>query len=126
MAQLSQTQRRYRVSFRVTSAERQTLDAAAAGRRLTFSDYARSTLLGIPPRAATRRPRVDTALLARLLAKFGIIASALTDIARTARMASAELTFMPSVERELAHELRTLGHCRRQLMRALRRKAEPT
>src|SRR5262245_15339934 len=57
--------RRYRISFRVTAPERQQLDAAAEGRRATLSDYARSILLGVPPRPGARRPRADTALFAR-------------------------------------------------------------
>jgi hypothetical protein len=74
---------------------------------------------------AARRPAIETVLLARVLTRLGVIASALTDIAAAARQAGTELTLMPSTERDLAHCLRELKPCRSQIMRALGRKAGP-
>jgi hypothetical protein len=115
------TKRRYRVSFRVSTAERQSLDAAAQRSCLRLSQYFRVVLLGIKPGRA-RRPAVEAALLARILAKLGVIASALTDIAR---LASRELTLLPSTERDLAQNLRGFSECRSKILRATGRKAPP-
>lgn len=114
--------RRYRVSFRTTAAERQALNAAAERSGHTLSDFARAVLLQAKP-ARRRRPAVETVLLARVLARLGVIAVSLGDIATLARCAGAEITLMPSIERELASQLRALAPCRSQLLRGLGRKA---
>jgi hypothetical protein len=119
------SRRRYRICFRVTALERQALDAAALKCGLKLSGYARAALVGAKPLRAARRPTVEAVLLARVLAKLGIIASSLGDIAAAARSAGSELTLLPSTERELAQCLRELRPCRSQLMRALGRKAAP-
>jgi hypothetical protein len=75
------SRRRYRVCFRVTALERQALDAAALKCGLKLSGYARATLVGAKPTRAVRRPAVEAVLLARVLAKLGMIASSLGDIA---------------------------------------------
>ncbi len=125
MIPLSKSPRRYRVSFRVTLGERRDLEGAALRCGRSLSDYARSVLLGAPPRRRARRPSVEAVLLARVLAKLGVIASSLGDIAAAARDAGAEVTLLPSIERELAQNLRALAPCRVQLLRALGRKAAP-
>jgi hypothetical protein len=119
------SKRRYRICFRVTAVERQILDAAALNCGLKLSGYARAALVGAKPTRAARRPTVETVLLARLLAKLGLIASSLGDIATAARRAGSELTLLPSTERELAQCLRELRPCRSQIMRALGRKTAP-
>jgi hypothetical protein len=119
------SKRRYRICFRVTARERQILDAAALKCGLKLSAYARAALVGAKPTRAARRPAVEVVLLARVLAKLGIVASSLSDIATAARRAGSELTLLPSTERELAQCLRELRPCRSQIMRALGRRAAP-
>jgi hypothetical protein len=117
--------RRFRITLRLTLVERRQLTSAALQSGLTLSAYARAVLLQAKPTRAARRPAVETVLLARVLARLGVIASALADIAAAARQAGSELTLLPSTERELAHCLRQLRPCRSRLMRALGRKASP-
>jgi hypothetical protein len=118
--------RRYRVSFRVSAAERQHLDAAARRVGRSLSDHLRSVLIGTKPTGSTRPPSPKAVLLARTLAKLGVIASALDDIAAQARAAGVEITLQPGTERDLARYLRALQPCRTEIMRALRRKARQT
>jgi uncharacterized protein (DUF1778 family) len=118
--------RRFRITLRLTQTERRQLSDAAVHSGLTLSAYARAVLVQAKPLRAARRPAVEAVLLARMLARLGVIASALGDIAKVARHAGSEVTLMPSLERELARCLRELRPCRSQLMRALGRKASPT
>jgi hypothetical protein len=126
MSPTSATRRRFRITIRLSSIERQQLTDAAGRCRLTLSSFARAVLVGAKPLRAAWRPAVETVLLARVLARLGVIASALSEIAAAARRAGSELTLMPSTERELAHCLRELRPCRSQIMRALGRKASLT
>lgn len=126
MLPTSVPRRRFRITIRLSRMERQQLADGARRSGLTFSSYARAVLVGAKPLRAARRPVVETVLLARVLAKLGVIASALSEIAAAARRARSELTLMPSTERELAHCLRELRPCRSQIMRALGRKASLT
>jgi hypothetical protein len=123
MRPTSAPRRRFRITVRLSSIERQQLTDAARRCGLTFSSYARAVLVSAKPLRAARRPVVETVLLARVLARLGVIASALSEIAAAARRAGSELTLLPSTERELAHCLRELRPCRSQIMRALGRKA---
>jgi hypothetical protein len=125
MRPTSAPRRRFRITIRLSSIERQQLTDAARGSGLTFSSYARAVLVSAKPLRAARRPVVETVLLARVLTRLGIVASALSEIAAAARRAGSELTLMPSTERELAYCLRELRPCRSQLMRALGRRAVP-
>jgi hypothetical protein len=123
MRPTSVVRRRSRITIRLSSVERQQLTDAARRCGLTFSSYARAVLVGAKPLRAARRPAVETVLLARVLARLGVIASALSEIAITARSAASELTLLPSTERDLGHCLRELRPCRSQIMRALGRRA---
>ena len=125
MRPTSAPRRRFRITIRLSGIERQNLIDAARRSGLTFSSYARAVLVSAKPLRAARRPVVETVLLARVLTRLGIIASALSEIAAAARRAGSGLTLMPSTERELAHCLRELRPCRSQLMRALGRRAAP-
>jgi hypothetical protein len=126
MPPTSALRRRFRITIRLSGIERQHLSDSARRSGLTVSSYARAVLVGAKPLRAARRPVVETVVLARVLARLGIIASALSEIAAAARRAGNELTLMPSTERELAHCLRELRPCRSQIMRALGRKASLT
>jgi len=70
------------LQVRLTAAERATLDAAAERAGLSLAGYARSTLLSAPPVRQARRPPVERAELARLLAQLGKIGSNVNQIAR--------------------------------------------
>jgi hypothetical protein len=119
--------RRYRVTFRVTADERQRLDAAARRSGRSLSDHIRAVLIGTKPTGSTRPPSAKAVLLARTLAKLGVIAAALGDITTQARAAGVEVALLqPGTERELVRQLRALDPCRAEIMRALRRKARPT
>lgn len=125
MRPTSAPRRRFRITIRLSSVERQQLTDAARRCGLTLSSYARAVLIAAKPMRAARRPAVETILLARVLTRLGVIASALSEIAAKARFAGRELTLMPSTERDLAHCLRELRPCRSQLMRALGKRASP-
>jgi hypothetical protein len=118
--------RLYRVSFRVSLEERRILEAAAKRSGRSLSDFARAALFAARPLRKARAPAIEATLLACILAKLGIVASALRDIADAALRAKEEVAFLPSLERDLARNLKSLGACRTQIMSALRRKAEPS
>lgn len=112
--------------FRLTLDERRMLDAAAERSGRSLSDYARAALLAARPSRKAKTPSIESTLLARVLAKLGVVATLLQEIAESLRGREAKVALMPSVERDLARNLTTLAHCRSLLLRALRRKGGPT
>jgi hypothetical protein len=107
-----------RMSLRVSTRERTTIETAAGRAGLCLSDYLRRIVLAAKPLRARRRPALEAVLAARLLAQLGAITSELRTIAR---QTAAQL--MPIVERDLARSLRELRECRTRLLRDLGRKA---
>ena len=65
-------QRRFRITIRLSLAERQMVDQAAARAGITRSSYARQVILGAKPPRSARRPSVDVCLLVSLLDRLGV------------------------------------------------------
>ncbi len=76
-------QRTALVAIRLTPAEHARLAAAAAAAGLSLGGYARRVLLDSPPARQSRRPPVEKAELARILAAIGKIGSNVNQLART-------------------------------------------
>jgi uncharacterized protein (DUF1778 family) len=110
-------QRRFRITIRVTAAERQTIDAAAARSSITRSAYARYALLGAKPLRAARRPSVDATMLVCVLDRLGNIASAVRALSITLSVKSG-FEGLP-IERDLSRTLAELRSLRPQLLQAL-------
>nr|WP_010890038.1 plasmid mobilization relaxosome protein MobC [Acidithiobacillus ferrooxidans]CAA65682.1 unnamed protein product [Acidithiobacillus ferrooxidans] len=82
MASGSETrQRQAALRIRLTAAEHATITAASERAGLSLAGYARSQLLSAPPVRQARRPPVERAELARLLAELGKIGSNVNQIA---------------------------------------------
>lgn len=83
MASGSETrQRQAALRIRLTAAEHAAITAASERAGLSLAGYARSQLLSAPPVRQARRPPVERAELARLLAELGKIGSNVNQIAR--------------------------------------------
>ena len=79
----SETRQRPHVAqMRVTAEERAQLEAAAERAGLSVGAFMRQQCLGTPGPRATRRPPVERAALAQLLAQLGKCGSNLNQIAR--------------------------------------------
>ncbi len=76
-------QRTCDVRIRLTPAEHARLSDAAASAGLSLGGYARRILLDAPPARQSRRPPVEKAELARILAAIGKIGSNVNQLART-------------------------------------------
>ncbi len=103
------------VHMRVTSAERARLDDAAERAGMTVSAFLLHRGLGTPARRAARRPQVEVAALARVLAECGKIGSNLNQLARAANSGEIppldELTAACVAMLEIRNVLmRALGH----------------
>jgi len=70
------------LTIRLTPEERALIEAAADRAGLTAGSYARNVLMGAPTPRQVRRPPVERAELARLLAELGRIGSNVNQIAR--------------------------------------------
>jgi hypothetical protein len=108
-------QRNILLRIRLTADERATLAAAAERAGLTHAGYARSLLLSAPPVRQARKPPVERAELAKLLAQIGKIGSNLNQLARAAN--SGEAAAAADV-REAAKDVATM---RAAIMAALGR-----
>lgn len=115
--------RRFRITIRLSLAERQTLDRAARRSGVTRSALVRQVLLGVKPPRAARRPSVELSILVSVLNRLGGIASALRAITGQLR-ARTSLALPEYAERELLNSLRDLRAIRPQLLRALGKRTE--
>jgi len=68
--------------MRLTAGERAALEEAAARVGLTAAAYVRAKCIGTPTDRASRRPTVERAALAQMLAQLGKCGSNLNQIAR--------------------------------------------
>ena len=82
MAGSNKRQRGRMLSIRLTDAEAEQLEAAANRAGLSFGGYARQALLNAPPPRASRRPPIERAELARLLAHVGKLGSNINQLAK--------------------------------------------
>jgi len=76
--------RRINYPIRLSSEERAVIDAKAERADLTTASYIRETLLNAPAPRSVRRPAVERAELARLLAELGKVGSNLNQLAKSA------------------------------------------
>jgi hypothetical protein len=74
-------QRQKALRVRLTDDERAALDAASDRAGLSLASYARQVLLAAPPPRQARRPPVEKADLARVLAHIGKVGSNLNQLA---------------------------------------------
>src|SRR5262249_24546829 len=116
-------QRRFRITIRLSLAERQTLDYAAKRSGITRSALVRQVLLGVKPPRAARRPSIELSILVSVLDRLGGIASSLRAIS-SQLMARTSLALPEYAERELLQTLRDLRYLRPQLLRALGKRME--
>jgi hypothetical protein len=110
-------QRQKSLRVRLTDAERAALDTASERAELSLAGYARQVLLAAPPPRQSRRPPVEKAELARLLAHIGKVGSNLNQLAHTGNTGAA-------VDgAALAAELAELATLRKAIRAALGRTA---
>lgn len=86
MAGSNKRQRGRMLSIRLTDAEAEQLEAAANRAGLSLGGYARQTLLDAPPPRASRRPPIERAELARLLAHVGKLGSNINQLTKYGNM----------------------------------------
>lgn len=115
--------RRFRITIRLSEAERVSLDAAAQSACITLSAHVRRVLVHAKPEIMARRPSVETTLLARALGQLGKIGSNLNQIARAVNRTAQGLALAPFLERELLRSLSELRTSRRLLLDALGRRS---
>ena len=115
--------RRFRITIRVSFAERAALDEAARRSGITLSAHARRTLVDAKPLRASRRPSVEASLLVSVLDRLGCIASNLSCIACTLQVGSP--ASLPSTERDLARSLVELRNLRPLLLQVLGKRVKP-
>ena len=82
MAGSDKRQRGRMLSIRLTDAEAERLLEAAGRAGLSLGGYARQQLLDAPPPRASRRPPIERAELARLLAHIGKVGSNINQLAK--------------------------------------------
>lgn len=70
------------VAFRVSPAERVEIEEAASAAGLSLASYVRGLVLDAPQTKKTRKPSIDRAALAQILAHVGKIGSNINQIAR--------------------------------------------
>jgi hypothetical protein len=116
--------RRFRITIRVSSTERQTLDQEAARCGITLSAYARNALLRAKPLRTARRPSVEITLLVSVLDRLGTIASAIRAISLLFSVKSG--VELASIERDLLRSLTELRALRPVLLQALGKRGRPT
>ncbi len=105
--------RRFCITIRVSSDERDRIESAAAHAGFRVSGYVRAILVNAKPLRAARRPAVAVQLLGVALARLGSIASLLAQL--------AGVPTLTSTERALVRELGELKICRALVMKALGR-----
>ncbi|MGO3933074.1 plasmid mobilization protein [Rhodopseudomonas pseudopalustris] len=115
--------RRSRITIRLSTEERNRLDAAANNSAISLSDYVRCVLTDLQPLPAMKRPTVEMTLLARVLSELGKLASDLTAVARAARDPERRGMLTPFLERDLLRVINDLKPCRTLLLEALGKKA---
>jgi uncharacterized protein (DUF1778 family) len=109
--------RRFRITFRVSALEHQTLKAAADNSGLQLSSFVRATVLAAKPLRSARRPSVETVLLVKVLDRLGIIASSMRALLLVFTVRSG--VALPAVERDLSRTLSELRALRPELLHAL-------
>lgn len=101
------------IGFRATAAERAEIEAAAERVGLSLGSYIRACTLAKPATRATRRPPVERAALAQLLAQLGKCGSNLNQIARVLNSGGDEPEGIPAAIGDFraacADIMRTLG-----------------
>lgn len=104
------------VHVRCNVTERATIAAAAAEKGLTAGAYLRGLALGAPGPRARRAPRIDQAMIARVLGEVGKLGSNVNQLAR-----AANTTGDTPAEIELAEIGQDVQAMRSMLMQALGR-----
>lgn len=117
MTKLGGRHRRFRITIRVSLAERTAIDRAAKRSGVTLSAYARRALVNAKPLRAARRPTVEASLLVGVLDRLGCVASNLTRIACTLEMGST--VSLPGAMRDLSRSLTERRTLRPLLLLAL-------
>ncbi|WP_143270867.1 plasmid mobilization protein [Bradyrhizobium brasilense] len=112
--------RRFRITFRVSALEHETLTTAADKSGLQLSSYVRAAALSAKPLRAARRPSVEATLLVRVLDRLGTIASTLRALSLLYSARSG--TALPTIERDLLRSLSELRLLRPELLLALGRR----
>jgi hypothetical protein len=107
------------IGFRANAAERAELEAAAERVGLTLGSYIRARALAKPATRATRRPTVEQAALAQLLAQLGKCGSNLNQMARV-------LNSGGDVPRDIPEALADFRAACADIMRALGREPHPS
>lgn len=110
-------QRTAAILVRLTPEERAAAEEAASRAGLSLASFARGQMLGGRPPRAARRPPVEKAQLALILAQLGKIGSNLNQIARASNMG----LFGPGDYEVLREETAALVAARSALMAALGR-----
>ena len=82
MAGSNKRQRGRMLSIRLTDAEAEQLQAVANRAGLSLGGFARQALLDAPPPRASRRPPIERAELAQLLAHVGKLGSNINQLAK--------------------------------------------
>jgi hypothetical protein len=116
--------RRFRITIRLSSAERRWLDQEAERCGITLSAFARNALLCVKPLRSARRPSAQTSLLVRILDRLGTVVSALRGISLQFTATLGE--DLPSVQRELLRTLAELRALRPPLLQALGKRRHTT
>lgn len=109
--------RRFRITIRLSSAERRWLDQEAERCGITLSAFARNALLCVKPLRSARKPSVQISVLVRILDRLGVVVSALRGI--SLQIAATSGGVLPSVQRELLRTLAELRTLRLPLLQAL-------
>ena len=105
------------LAIRMTESERAEIEAMADLAELTAASFARSYLLDAPAPRSVRRPSVDTAQIAKLLADLGKVGSNLNQIAYHLNSGISAVS-----PQEIETALQDLGEIRKACMEALGRK----
>lgn len=114
--------RRSRITIRLSTEERNWLDAAATNSAISLSDYVRCVLTATPPLPTMHKPTVELTLLARVLSELGRLACDLSAVARAARDPEHRGMLTPFLERDLLRVITDLKPCRKLLLEALGKK----
>ncbi|WP_156937032.1 hypothetical protein [Bradyrhizobium sp. WSM2254] len=115
--------RRFRITIRVSFAERAALDEAAREAGFTLSAHVRRVLVDAKPVRSSRRPSIEASLVVSLLDRLGCIASNLGRITCTLQVGSP--ASLPGIERDLARSLNELRSLRPLLLQALGKRPKP-
>ena len=108
-----------RISIRLQPPEFALLDSFAQRAGLTLSAFVRQLLSGSRPPRASRRPPVEKAMLARILAELGVLGERLTALLRPATTGKASAL---GIERDLRRTLAELRAAAAGILQALGRR----